>query len=697
MSSPTDPGRRLLPLLTANHPLGRQAVTCQYRCGNACSHEAPNTSANAYFGDVVKEVVSRRGILKAGAVVAAAGAGALAFSGTAAAAPVDVDLDLDLGLKFGRDRDGLNFEPVQPNTLDAVVVPKGYQQDVVIRWGDAVLSDAPKFDFDNQTAAAQAKQFGYNNDFCGLVPLPGWNRWLMVSNHEYSSEEFMFKNWDANNPTEEQVKIAWAAHGLSVVQVERDHRSGKLVVSKDKRRYNRRITLTTPFEMRGPAADSKYLKTSADPSGKVVLGTQNNCAGGVTPWGTILSGEENFNQYFANGDLVTDATAKARNARYGIRGTASTRKWERFDKRFDLTQEPNEANRFGWVVEIDPLDPTSTPVKHTALGRFKHEGANVIVARNGRVVAYMGDDERFDYMYKFVTDECYMPGSSKRAREHNKRLLDSGTLYVAKFTGDSPASEIDGTGKLPSDGEFDGSGQWIPLAHNDRSFVPGFTAEEVYIFTRLAADKVSPTKMDRPEDVEPSLRNRRVYAALTNNTDRGKPGKEGATEVSPRLGNKHGHVLELEERHSDNTATTFSWKLLLVCGDPNDPGTYFGGYDKGQVSPISCPDNVAFDSRGNLWISTDGNALKSNDGIFAVPVEGRHRGFVKQFLTVPIGGEACGPVIEDDFVLVSVQHPGEIDGASANNPLSHWPDGGTSQPRPSVAVVWRKDRRKICD
>jgi secreted PhoX family phosphatase len=699
VSSPTDRGRRLLPLLPTNHPLGRQAVTCEFRCGNACAHEAPNSSRNAYFGDVVKEVVSRRGMLKAGAVFAVAGAGALATSGSAAAAPVDVDVDADLNLGRGDHNDGLNFEPVAPNTLDQVAVPKGFQQDVVIRWGDPVLPDAPKFDFDHQTPEAQAKQFGFNNDFCGLVPVPGaWDSWLMVSNHEYTSESFMFKDWASDKVTEKHAKIAWAAHGLSVVMVDRDHRTGKLVVCKDDmKKYNRRITLTTPFEVRGPAAGSKYLKTSADPTGKKVLGTQNNCAGGVTPWGTILSGEENFNQYFANGGLVTDPDTKAKFARYGISGGASLRKWENFDKRFDLAQEPNEANRFGWIVEIDPLDPKSTPVKHTALGRFKHEGANVIVAKDGRVVAYMGDDERFDYMYKFVTDERMQKGDSKRAREHNKRLLDKGTLYVAKFTGDSPAAEIDGTGKLPADGEFDGSGEWIALAHNDKSFVPGFTAEEVYVFTRLAADKMGATKMDRPEDVEPSKHNRRIYAALTNNTDRGKAGKEGPTEINPRNGNKHGHVLEIEERRSDNTALTFSWKLLLVCGDPKDPGTYFGGYDKSQVSPISCPDNVAFDSHGNLWISTDGNALGSNDGLFAVPVAGKRRGFVKQFLTVPKGAETCGPVVTEDFVLVSVQHPGEIDGASANNPLSHWPDGGTSQPRPSVAVVWRKDRRKICD
>ncbi|QQQ76398.1 PhoX family phosphatase [Saccharothrix sp. 6-C] len=692
MSSSTDRGRRLLPLLP-NHPLGRSAITCKYRCGDACAHEAPNTSDNAYFGDVVGEVVRRRGLLKAGAVLAVAGAGVgLVGAGSAAAKP-QVELDVDLG--GGRRRDGLNFAAVAPNTEDRVVTPEGYEQGVVLRWGDPVVPGAPTFDFDRQTPAAQAKQFGYNCDFLGLVPVGGHDQWVLVANHEYTTEEFLFKDWDANNPTREQTEIAWAAHGASVVLVERDRRSGKLVPKLD-RRYNRRITATTPFKVTGPAAGSKLLKTSADPTGTKVLGTLNNCAGGVTPWGTILSGEENFNQYFANAGSVTDPVAKARLARYGLSGAASTRKWERFDKRFDVAQEPNEVNRFGWVVEIDPLDPDSTPVKHTALGRFKHEGANVIIARDGRAVAYMGDDERFDYMYKFVSDEKVKPGNSKHAREHNRTLLDKGTLYVAKFTGDSPVAEIDGSGALPADGGFDGSGEWIPLAAGNRSFVPGFTAEEVYVFTRLAADAVGPTKMDRPEDVEPNPRNRRVYAALTNNTDRGKAGKEGPTEPNPRPNNRHGHVLELEERRGDNTATSFSWKLLLVCGDPASADTYFGGYDKTQVSPISCPDNVAFDARGNLWISTDGNALKSNDGLFAVPVEGPYRGRVKQFLTVPKGAETCGPVVEDDFVLVSVQHPGEIDGASAANPLSHWPDGGTSQPRPSVVAVWKQDKGRIC-
>ncbi|HET8643059.1 MAG TPA: PhoX family phosphatase, partial [Pseudonocardiaceae bacterium] len=532
-----------------------------------------------------------------------------------------------------------------------------------------------------------AMQFGFNNDFCALVQLNGNRRWLMVNNHEYTSELFMWHGYDKDNPTERQVRVSWAAHGMSVVVVEREPHGDGLRVVLDPY-YNRRITATSEFDVRGPAAGSPFLRTSADPTGTLVLGTLNNCAGGLTPWGTVLSGEENFHQYFGNPELVSDPVARARIARYGVANGPSERKWERFDPRFDLPVEPNEINRFGYIVEVDPFEPGERPVKHTALGRFKHEGATIQVAHDGRVVAYLGDDERFEYLYKFVSDGRMLSGHSRRAREHNKRLLDSGTLYVARLTGDSPPAEIDGSGRLPSDGEFDGTGTWIPLARNNTSYVSGFTAEEVYVFTRLAADAVGATKMDRPEDVEPNPHTGRVYAALTNNTNRGTTGRPGPDEANPRRVNRHGHVLELEERNGDHTGATFSWRLLLVCGDPAAADTYFGGFDKSQVSPISCPDNVAFDRYGNLWVATDGNALGSNDGLFSVPLNGAHRGHVKQFLTVPIGAETCGPVIADDFVLVSVQHPGEVDGASADNPASHWPDGPGTQPRPAVVAVF---------
>src|SRR5690606_37154911 len=363
-------------------------------------------------------------------------------------------------------------------------------------------------------------------------------------------------------------------------------------------------------------------------------------------------------------------------------------RFDRVDERFDLSKHPNEINRFGWVVEIDPFDPDSTPVKHTALGRFAHEGATTTLARDGRVVVYMGDDGRFEYIYKFVSKGRFRRGDDR----HNRRLLEEGTLYVAKFTGDSPKREIDGSGRLPRDGAFDGRGEWIPLVSGDRSFVPGMSAAEVLVFTRIAADKVGATKMDRPEAVERNPLAGAVSAALTTN---GEPTAAQADEAHPRAKNTHGHVLEIVEQGNDPGATRFRWSIPLVCGDPNDPSTYFAGYDKSKVSPISCPDNLAFDADGNLWIATDGNALGSNDGLFAVPVTGPERGRVRQFLTVPRGAETCGPLVTDDqlSVFVAVQHPGEISGANPDNPASRWPDG--DQPRPSVAVVWHKRGRKI--
>jgi secreted PhoX family phosphatase len=669
-----------LPLFPV-HNTGRSALTCRYRCADACSHEAPNRSLNPYFGAVVHRALSRRGMLKGATVLALATGTAAAVTTPAAAGSLPAG---------GTDRPprGLDFTPVAPNTADAVTIPEGYSQQVVIRWGDPILAGAPRFDARGQSAGAQAGQFGYNNDYMALLDIPGRpGHQLLVVNHEYTNEEIMFYGYDPANPTRGQVEIAWAAHGLTVLVVREDRRSGRLWPTVGDA-LNRRITATTQFILSGPAAGSDLLKTSADPTGRTVLGTLNNCGGGVTPWGTVLSGEENFNQYFANAAGVTDPVAKARLARYGLPSGPSTRRWERFDDRFDIAKELNEPNRFGWVVEIDPYDPDSVPRKRTALGRFKHEAAEPRLTADGRVALYMGDDERFDYLYKYVSTHAYKKGHNRTAREHNMRLLDEGTLYVAKFTGDSPAAEIDGTGKLPADGEFDGGGEWIPLATGTVSHVPGMSAEEVYVFTRLAADKVGATKMDRPEDVEPHPHTGRVYVALTNNTNRGKAGFAVADEANPRTANKHGHILELEEHRCDAASSTFRWKLLLVCGDPDDPSTYFAGFDKDQVSPISCPDNVAFDEHGNLWIATDGSQLGSHDGLFAVPLKGPHRGHVMQFLSVPKGAECCGPIITGDRILVAPQHPGETDGATAENPGSTWPDGPGKLPRPSVVAVW---------
>jgi hypothetical protein len=696
--------RRLLPLLGPSGHGGRDAMTCLYRCGNACDHPVPNTSGNPYLGDVVATGLSRRGVVRAGAV----GALVLGFGGAAAAAaapataaptPAAAPPAPAVARSAARGRAGaLGFKPIPPNKLDNLIVPNGYDSAVVIRWGDPVLPGAPGLDVTKQTAARQSRQFGYNNDYVGVLPLGRNGRTaLLVVNHEYTNEELMFPGFTSMDAMSvEQIEVAMAAHGLSVVQIERVGDTGQWRPSDAVRRpYNRRITaLATKFDLTGPAAGSAHLVTAADPRGRTVIGTLNNCAGGVTPWGTVLSGEENFNQYFVGGDAAPEAL-KPRLARYGITTTArypsGSRKWERAQERFDLAKHPNEAHRFGWIVEVDPFDPQARPRKHTAMGRFKHEGANVIVAKNGRVVAYMGDDERFDYLYKFVSDKKFRPGASQAARRHNLTLLESGTLYVAKLTGDSPAGDIDGTGKLPSDGQFDGTGTWIKLVQGDRSFVAGMSAADVLVFTRLAGDAVGATKMDRPEDVEPNPVTGKIYAAMTNNTNRGVGTNPGVDEANPRVANKHGHIFEITEDGGDHTGETFTWALPIVCGDPADASTYFAGYDKSAVSPISCPDNVAFDSAGNLWIATDGNALGSNDGLFATPIEGPERGHLRQFLTVPVGAETCGPFItgDDRSVFVAVQHPGEVSGASIDKPASTWPDGDFA--KPSVVVTWRLD------
>ena len=670
MTAPA-PKRTVLPLIRS-HAGGRSAMTCHYRCDDACSKPVPNPTDNEYFGDLVTRGASRRSVLKGGSLVAAVvGLGAIGSATPAAAGPAEATgpapgAGAPTKAPFG-------FTPIapQPAGLDEVVVPDGFAWSPIISWGDPILADAPAFDFDNQSAQAQEGQFGYNNDYVGLVRGTDANHATLVANNEYTNDELMFRGYSGpSSLTPEQIRIVMAAHGMSVVALRRPgaDRPWEYVQGAP---ANRRITATTSFAIDGPAAGHELLRTSQDPSGTRVLGTIGNCAGGTTPWGTVLSGEENFQGYFKAS--ATPADQAAAYGRYGI--TGSGRGWERVDNRFDTASEPNEVNRFGYIVEVDPSDPSSTPVKHTALGRLKHEGANVTIAPDGRVVAYTGDDERYDYLYKFVSHGRFRPGSSAAARAHNLTLLSSGDLYVARFTGDGFV-----------DGVSDGSGQWLPLLLDNESQVAGMSAEEVLIWTRLAADKVGATRMDRPEDVETNPVNGRTYVACTNNTRRTS---SEIDEANPRANNKHGHIIELTPAGGDDTATTFTWRIVLLAGDPADPSTYWNGYDRAEVSPISCPDNLAFDRDGNLWIATDGNALGHCDGMYLMPLSGPHKGHLQQFLSVPAFSECCGPLIAWDSktVLAAVQHPGEVEGASPGVPRSQFPYKGDGQPRPSVIQV----------
>ncbi|MGD8201726.1 PhoX family protein [Ornithinimicrobium sp. W1679] len=662
MTAPTT-RRSLLPLLSfSEHLTNRSAATCRYRCGDQCSQPVPNTSANAYFGDVVADAVSRRAVLQGGAGAAVVTSLAWGTAENANAAPGG-----------GRGRKNLaGFEPIAPTPahVDELIVPEGYTWSPVVSWGDPVEPGAPEFDASHQTVEAQKKQAGYNADYLALRRGGAGNdaadKALIVFNNEYTNPEAMFPGFDGVL-TAEQARIEMAAHGMTIVEVERRNSFSPWVYDRHGAR-NRRIHTWTGFAVDGPAAGHEALRTAADPTGTVVLGTLNNCAGGETPWGTSLSGEENFNQYF-NATGADDGDGRL--ARYGI--TSGGRGWEQAEPRFLVAGEPNEVNRFGWIVEVDPDDPTSTPVKHTALGRFKHEGGTVRLAADGRAVVYMGDDERFDYVYKFVSKDRYREGD----RRHNMTLLSEGDLYVARYTGD-------GLG----DGEFDGSGQWLPLVEGGASTVPGMTVAEVLVWTRTAADQVDATKMDRPEDVEPNPHTGRVYAAMTNNTRRAP---SQIDEANPQANNKFGHVIEMTEAGDDAAALTFGWRIVLIAGRPEDPGSWFDGFDKSLVSPISCPDNVAFDSQADhLWISTDGapGTIGTCDGMFLLPTAGPEKGRVQQFLSVPAGAECCGPVVswDDRSVLVCVQHPGE------GGLPSSYPYLGDPVPRPGVAHVHRVQR-----
>lgn len=640
-----------------------------------------NPSDNPTMGDIVAARFGRRdmlrGVLAVSAISAVAGPSALAALSKQAAAQ--------------EAKPSFTFTEVAFGVDETHHVAPGYDADVLIRWGDPVVPGAPAFDPLKQSAATQALQFGYNNDFLGFAPLPqapltqsGQNadHGLLCVNHEYTDEEVMFPGLGGEQQeakfvkmTKELVDIEIAAHGGTVVEIKKVN--GKWTYDPASP-FNRRITGETECVITGPAAGHALLKTSYDPSGTKVRGMLNNCAGGMSPWGTWLTAEENINGYFWSPE------EKPKTDRMGVPGKWYN--WGAYHDRFDVTKEPNEANRFGWIVEIDPYDPTSTPRKRTALGRFKHEACSIAVNKDNAVVAYMGDDERFDYVYKFVAAKKYAEGD----RAHNMTLLDEGTLHVARF-------------------DADGSVEWLPLVFGQGPLTPenGFKDQaEVLINARLAGDKLGATKMDRPEDVEVNPKTGAIYINLTNNSRR-KP--EQVDGPNPRAANQWGQIVELLPPDGDHTATKFSWSILIKAGDPKDPavGALFNPAtsDNGW---FSCPDNFAVDSQGRLWVATDqgeswAKTSGKADGIYAVETAGPLRGKSMMFYRVPVGAEMCGPCFtpDDKTLFVAVQHPA-VDGVEAykpfgrkstfEDPATRWPDFKPDlPPRPSVVALTKQD------
>ncbi len=596
---------------------------------------------------------------------------------------------------------GFGFAEVAKGVDGKHHVAAGYDADILVRWGDPLFKDAPKFDPHKQTAAAQLKQFGYNNDFLGFLPLPesgkGGDRGLLWANHEYTSTEVMFPgltppNADRPDPsliTKEICEVEMAAHGGSIVEVRRG-KDGKWATVVDSP-FNRRINaLDTVFELTGPAAGHKRMQTKADPTGRKVIGMVNNCAGGVTPWGTVLTCEENIDGYFMG--KVDQSHPEQRN--HDRMTVPSARYlWAKFDERFDVNKEPYEPNRFGWVVEVDPYDPKSTPRKHTALGRFKHEGANAVISKDGRVVVYSGDDQRFEHVYRFISKNRFKEGD----RAANMRLLEEGTLYAARY-------------------DEDGTVTWLPLVHGQGPLTAanGFKDQgDVLINARIAATLLGATRMDRPEDVEPNPRTGKVYVILTNNEDRApvRPGYPAAAQVNaanPRPANGHGHIIEMTPPDGDHTAGTFRWEILLKAGDPAKPdqGASFNPATT-ENGWFSCPDNCAFDRQGRFWVATDqGNKWDRltgmADGFFAVETEGPNRGTSRRFFRAPVGAEVCGPWFTEDgtTLFLAVQHPGvdgcekftkSGNGSTFEDPGTRWPDFDPKMPpRPSVVVITKQ-------
>lgn len=575
----------------------------------------------------------------------------------------------------------LTFDEVAHGNDQTHAVAKGYRAQTLIRWGDPVENGAPVFDPLRQTAQAQAKQWGYNNDFVAWMPLPAGSasagRGLLCVNFEYTEAHLMFPGLqpgEAAKVTKEQVDTELAAHGHGVIEIRRDEVTGAWFVVEGSL-YNRRITaLASACLLSGPAAGDARLKTRSDPTGTKVIGTLGNCAGGKTPWGTILIAEENFHSYFAGDPEITSETRNLK--RYGFR-LKSGYAWSRYYERFDVEKDPHEANKFGWVVEYDPYHPTSVPVKRTALGRFAHEGATTAASHDGRVVVYSGDDDRFEYLYRFVTRGRFYPKNP----DANRDLLDDGTLSVAKFHDN---------GRLT----------WMPLIYGQGPLTKehGFASQaDVLIETRRAADLLGATPMDRPEDVETNPRTGLVYVALTYNDRRGP---EQVSAVHPRGPNPHGHIVELappnEGGDRDHTAPEYRWDVFLLAGDPAN--SQEAAHYHPQVSEngwLSAPDNVAFDRKGRIWIATDGlPRFGLADGAYVAETEGPYRALTRHFYRAPLGAELCGPEFngDDTAFFVAVQHPGDSKGATFDHPASRWPDFQAGMPpRPAVQVIVKED------
>jgi uncharacterized protein len=618
------------------------------------------------ISSLIEARISRRGFLEVGFTAAS----------LIACHKSDKSTSFDTQNQVGAGFDFVNLGACLDQDLH---LSQGHTSYVLLRWGDPLFEeDSNERNPSTLTPEEQSRRFGFNNDYIAFYPFEE-ERALLIVNHESTHAGIMFPSEEGYCSTSiENIQREMAAHGLTIVCIQLVNQRWTVDRSSP---FNRRITAHTPMRISGPCAGHPFMRTIGIPEGTMAKGTLHNCSGGQTPWGTVLTCEENILYYFKSTD--PEMSLNQLQKRYGI-GHMGAYNWHRADERFELSSNPNLPNHFGWVVEINPLDPTAPPIKRTALGRFFHESANPILNCDGRVVIYMGDDGYFEYLYRFVSSKVFSPSD-----EQTNDLLDDGELSVALF-------------------HEDGSLQWLPLVHG----VGPLTAENgfddqpsVLINARTAADLLGATPLDRTEDVEPRIGTGTVIVNCTKNPKRGKEGHPSAHPASPRHDNIAGHIIELSapklDMGFDHASHEMSWSILLLAGDPKREGTS-ADYGKALVDDayFGCPDNACFDPSGRLWVTTDGSEMTVEiaDGLYGIDVDGPNRGRPRRFLAAPIGAEVTGPCFTPDgrSLFVSIQHPGVSKGSSHSTPSTRWPDFSPElPPRPSVVCVQREDSGTI--
>jgi secreted PhoX family phosphatase len=646
-----------------------------------------NHSDNLSFAAVLGARMNRRVLMK-GSV----GAALTSLMGVGLVGCSDSDSDSSTTGSVQANTE-LGFKSVAVSTENSVVVPEGYSSTTFVPWGTPITGSYPEYRADGtNTGAEQEQQVGMHHDGVHFFPIDinaGGNsssEGLLVMNHEYINQNALHAGGAttvAGQRPADEVRKEIAAHGVSVIHIMQGSDGEWQVVHGSP--FNRRITGGTEMDIRGPARGFDKLKTKYSTGATETRGTLNNCSMGPTPWGTYLAAEENWHGYFA----TSDVNRPREYVRHGVDST-SRYDWQLADSgadeyvRFDVStigasatdDYRNEANTYGYMVEVDPFTPESKPQKRTALGRFGHEGVIFAPVEQGEpVVCYSGDDSRFEYIYKFVSSKPYYAATA------GGYLLDEGTLYVARFNDD-------------------GSGDWLSLSLDNADFAAAVTAAtgttvgdidfngfssqaDVLVNTRLAADIVGATTMDRPEWGAVDPNSGEVYFTLTNNSNRGKDGYDDVNAANPNAENRTGHIIRWAEAGNDYTAISFEWDIFVFAGEQGTETVVDGDalVTLDDTNIFNSPDGLWFDYNGRLWIQTDGSdsaPYQNNMMLAANPVTRE----IKRFFVGPVGCEVTGVTSTPDMssMFVNIQHP---DG--------NWPNAAESRPRDATVIVTRAD------